>query len=236
MKQIAPLAVLMMLNSFAFSQTSLPSSAPQQMTLDTISFQTSAKQWVTTQTALLSVNINITLSDANVVKARAHIMESLDKIAQGEWHLTQFERSQDSSGLEKLFVQAQIRVPQNLSTNVYQRAKTISQSGAQYIINGIEFKPSLEEVQKIRALVRNQLHQQITSELMQINKIYPNQKYTLSNLVIVDGEGSVPPVASRAKNAVLFASGASTATLVPVSNELVLTAYVEVASTRRQEN
>ena len=86
-------------------------------------FQVSSKQWVTTQTAILNVNINVTLNNADLVKARADIMDSLNKIAKGDWHLIEFDRSQDSSGLEKLYVQAQARVDQASLTDIYQNAK-----------------------------------------------------------------------------------------------------------------
>ena len=78
--------------------------------MDKVLFQISARQWVSTQSALLTVNINATLNNADLVKARADIMNNLNTIATGEWQLTQFDRSQDSSGLEKLYVAAQARI------------------------------------------------------------------------------------------------------------------------------
>lgn len=233
MKQVATLVALLMLSPFAFSQSAFP---PPPLVLDKIVFQTSAKQWVTTQSALLSVNINVTLNNADLVKARADIMSSLNKIAKGDWHLLEFDRSQDNSGLEKLYVQAQVRVNQNSLTDIYQNAKSVSKPGAQYTINGVDFKPSLEEVQTIRAAIRKQLYQQIGEEIERINKVYPNQNYSVNNIVFADGDNPQPPVAYQAKtmNAMVMPTAAQAP--LSVSNELILTALVEAASNRKQGN
>lgn len=231
MKQVVGILALMTLTPMTFADDVVP-----RITLDKVLFQVSAKQWVTTQTALLNVNINVTLNSADLVKARADIMNSLNKIAKGEWHLLEFDRSQDSSGLEKLYVQAQARVDQSALTDIYQNAKSVSAPGAKYEINGVEFKPSLEETQTIRAKIREQLYQQVNDELARMNKAYPTQNYSVSNLVFVEGD-SVPqqPRAYQAKelNTMVVAGAAAPLT---VSNELVMTAMVEAASNRKEGN
>ncbi|HAU3861960.1 TPA: hypothetical protein F7Z80_09160 [Legionella pneumophila] len=229
MRKIAWMLGLMVLTPFAWADDETP-----DLVLDKIFFQVSAKKWVTTQTALLNVSINATLSNADLVKARADIMDSLNKIAKGEWHLVQFDRSQDSSGLEKLYVQAQARVDQSVLTNIYQNAKSVSKPGAQYEISGVEFKPSLEETQVVRAKIREQLYQQVNDELDRMNKAYPKQNYSVSNLVFVEGD-SIPqqPRAYQAKEMNALTMAAAPAPLT-VSNELILTAMVEAASNRKQ--
>jgi hypothetical protein len=199
-------------------------------------FQTSAKQWVTTQTALLNVTINVTLNNADLVKARAQIMDSLNKIAQGDWHLLEFNRSQDSSGLEKLAVQAQVRVNQSFLTDIYKNAKSVSQPGAQYTINGVEFKPDLDEIQSVRASIRKQLYQQVNDEMAQMNKAYPTQNYSISHLVFVEGDNPQPPGPFQAKAMNMMMAAAPAPAPLSVSNELVVTAVVEAASNRKSEN
>jgi hypothetical protein len=229
MRKIAWMLGLMVLTPFAWADNETP-----DLVLDKIFFQVSAKQWVTTQTALLNVSINATLSNADLVKARADIMDSLNKIAKGEWHLVQFDRSQDSSGLEKLYVQAQARVDQSALTNIYQNAKSVSKPGAQYEISGVEFKPSLEETQVVRAKIREQLYQQVNDEINRMNKAYPKQNFSVSNLVFVEGD-NIPqqPRAYQAKEMNALTMAAAPAPLT-VSNELILTAMVEAASNRKQ--
>ncbi|HAT8739005.1 TPA: hypothetical protein JBI62_06310 [Legionella pneumophila] len=229
MRKIAWMLGLMVLTPFVWADNETP-----DLVLDKIFFQVSAKKWVTTQTALLNVSINATLSNADLVKARADIMDSLNKIAKGEWHLVQFDRSQDSSGLEKLYVQAQARVDQSALTNIYQNAKSVSKPGAKYEISGVEFKPSLEETQVVRAKIREQIYQQVNDEIDRMNKAYPKQNYSVSNLVFFEGD-NIPqqPRAYQAKEMNALAMAAAPAPLT-VSNELILTAMVEAASNRKQ--
>jgi hypothetical protein len=224
----------LLLTCLAVQSLGYADSAPP-LVLDTIAFQVSAKQWVSTDTALLSININITLTDADLVQARATVMERLAKIAQGEWHLTQFNRSQDSSGLEKLTVQAQVRVPQQQLTQVYQKAKSVSKPGASYEVAAIEFTPSLDEIQRIRAQLREQLYQKAQEEIGRLNTVYKTQEYSLNNLVFSDAE--VQPVAQvkayRAQASEMTLAVDSAAPNLAVSNELTMTAMVQAASNRK---
>lgn len=231
MKQVVGILALMAFNPIASADDVPP------LVLDKVLFQISAKQWVTTQTALLNVSINVTLTSADLVKARADIMDSLGKIAKGDWHLVEFDRSQDSSGLEKLYVQAQARVDQSVLTNIYQNAKSVSIPGAKYEIIGVEFKPSLEETQAVRAKVREKLYQQVNEEIARMNKAYPMQSYSVSNLVFFEGDNApAQPRAYQAKEMNTLVMAAAVQAPLTVSNELVLTAYVEAASNRKQGN
>ncbi|HBI22521.1 MAG TPA: hypothetical protein DDY37_08100 [Legionella sp.] len=204
--------------------------AARPLPLDTVNFQVTSKQWVSTQTALLTVNLNATLGNADLVKARADIMDKLSKISVGEWHLTQFDRSQDSSGLEKLSVSAQARVAQSGLTQVYDHAKAVSKPGAVYSVGSIEFTPSLEEMQQVRTTLRERLYQQARDELVRINKVYAGQQYTLNQLVFV--EGGEPPEPKPV--GMMSAMAVRAAPALTVSQELVMTALVQVASNRQQ--
>ncbi|QBR85422.1 hypothetical protein E3983_12425 [Legionella israelensis] len=230
MKKIALILMCLILIPLAHAENK------SDIPLDKIIFQISAKQWVTTQTALLSVDINATLSSADLVKARADIMSSLNKIAKGDWQLTRFDRSQDSSGLEKLTVNAQARVPQEALTDVYNNAKSVSKPGANYSIANVEFKPSLEEIQNVRGKIREQLYQQINNELKRINKNYPGQNYSLSQLIFMEGDQPIQPKAFQAREMNAMVMAATPAPQVSVSNELIMTAMVVVASNRTTED
>lgn len=230
MKKFTNLLALLVLSPYVFAESAVP-----KLVLDKIFFQTSAKQWVSTQTALLSININATLNNADLVKARADIMDRLSKIAKGDWHLVQFDRSQDSSGLEKLYVQAQARVDQAALTNIYQNAKSVSIPGAKYEVTAVEFKPSMAETQEIKEKIRNELYQKVNDEIARINKVYPTQNYSVNAIVFVDGDFAVQPKQFSAKemNTMVMAAAVAPTT---VSNELQMTAVVEVASNRKQGN
>lgn len=198
--------------------------------LDTVELHMAAKEWVSTQTALLTVSLNATLTSGDLVKARADILDKLSKIAPGSWHLIQFDRSQDGSGLEKLMVQAQARVAQTQLTHVYQNAKAVSKPGETYSVVSLEFKPSLEDVQQVRVALRERLYQQVQDELVRLNTRYDGQHYSLNKLVFVEGDDV--PSEPKARGMMMAAAQGVATPALTISNELVMTVFVELASTR----
>jgi len=201
------------------------------LVLDEVTFPVVATQWVTTKTALLTVNVNATLTDASLVATRELIMSQLGKIAQGEWHITQFERSQDSSGLEKLTVDAQVRVDQASLTNVYAQVKALTKPGLTYSVGSIEFTPSRSETEAARAALRAQLYQQVADEVVRLNKTYPEQHYSVHS-VAIDGMMSPPMPAAQMMRGITNNLVTMAAPGIIVSNELVMSAVVSLASNR----
>ncbi len=206
---------------------------PAPLALDKINFQLSSKLWVSTQAALLSVSVNASLNSSDVVKARGDMLEKLAKIAPGDWHIIQFDRFQDNSGLEKLAVTAQARINQNQLAHLYDKAKAVSKPGEIYQITGIEFKPDLVEIQKAKAVLRQTLNQQIQQELARLNQTYTEQHFTVSAIEYQDERGPGP----MQEQPMLMATGTRTQHPGPaslaVSNELVMTAVVEAGSVRK---
>lgn len=228
-----PIAAVIALTTL-FSQAFAADPTPPPLVLDKILFQISSKQWVHTQTAVLNVNIHATLNNADLIKARAELMSSLDKMAKGDWQLLEFERSQDNSGLEKFSVQAQARVDQSALNSVYQKAKSLSTPGTKYDIANIEFKPSVEEIQSSKAKIREQLYQLVNEEISRINKVYPTQHYSVSNLTFVEGGDAPQPRPYQAKEMNALSMPAAAPPPLTTSNELILTVLVEAASNRKQ--
>lgn len=203
--------------------------------LDKVYLSVSAKQWVKTETALLQVVVSATLNDADMVKTRGQIMTQLQSIAKGEWHITQFNRSQDSSGLEKLTVRAQARIEQTQLNQVYQRAKSVSKPGLTYRISQINFEPGIADIEKGKVALREKLYQQVTAEIAQLNKQYPNQHYTLNQLIFTEpGQPQPVPMAQRVgENTMMLTAMAKTsAPSIAVSNQVIMQATVVLASNR----
>jgi hypothetical protein len=229
--------VLLSLSSTLLAQTIVPDGSIIEIEpLDKIVFQLSTKEWVSTKSALLTVNINATLTNADIVKVRSTILTALNKIASGNtWHLIQFDRSQDNSGLEKLIIVAQNQVPQERLTDVYQRAKDVSHPGETYTIDGIDFKPGLFEIQAVKAQLRARLYQEANDEIIRLNKIYPNQRYSLHRLFILDNLNDTPKAYSTNQIHGFTMAALPNPTSTPsltLSNQLVMSALIEVASNR----
>lgn len=225
MKKICASIFIGLLASQAYADTD------NQLVLDQIQFQLTSKQWVKTEQAKLQISINATLSNTDLVKARNDIMTNLTKIAKGEWHITQFIRSQDSSGLEKLYVEAQARVPQQALTTVNVQAKAVSKPGATYKVANIDFTPSLTETQKVKEQVRADLYKRINTEIESLNKQYPQQKFSVHSVQFVDGNAPMPRPTYKAREMNTMALAAQAPGL-SVSNNIQMTALVKVASNR----
>jgi hypothetical protein len=220
---------IVILSSSVFAEP-MPVFVPH--VLDNIQFQLTARDWVFTDSALLKIHISATLTNTDIVKAHQHILEQLNKIAKGDWQIIQFNRGQDSSGLEKLEVDAQIRVAQNILTNVYQQVKTVSHPGENYSVSIVEFKPSFEEMQQAKNHLREKLYKQVVQELESINKLYPSQQYSVHHLEFIEDAQLMIPKA-QVENMVL--SSMPNQAPMKTSNELYLTVVVDVAANRSEK-
>lgn len=217
-----------------FIMNSLIACGTSRLPLDTISFVLTEKEWVSTDTALLAVDVNATLNHADLVRTRSDIMKQLNSIAKGDWHVTRFDRDQDSSGLERLIVQAEVRVLQSSLDNIYSDTKKLSRPGMTYSIHHVDFKPGSLDVQKARSSLRQHLYERVRDELTILNKNYPGQQYSVSKLILFDGDTPPPELMQRmpkAQNLAMVSAGASN---VSVGSELVMSVFVEAGSVRDQ--
>jgi hypothetical protein len=197
-----------------------------------------AKKWVKTQSAKLQVSINATLTNKNLVMMRADIMSKLNAIAKGDWHITQFNRSQDSSGLEKLFVQAEARVNQSLLSDVNVKAKRVTKPGAKYQVTNVDFNPSLQEMQQAKKDVREMIYQKANKEIASLNAAYPTQKYSLFELVFVSPAqlNRLKPAAYKTNKLQMMVASAPMSSSISVSNEVKENAFVVLASNRKDNS
>lgn len=197
--------------------------------LDKVSYQLSVDQWATSTTAKVTVSINATLEDAQLNTINSTIMANLEKIAGNvEWHITQFDRSKNQSGLEQLYAQAEARIPENALSDLRKNAKNISKPGAEYSIDAIDFSPSAAEIEKVKEDLRAQVYAKVQAELQRLDNVYPNEKFHLHS---IDFSGSSPePMPMRATTMLVAGANAAPATAMAVSNKVEVDARVVLAS------
>ena len=198
--------------------------------LNEINFHLNAEEWVQTTSAKLVVNINAALNKRTLGQMRQQIMTNLNKIAAGKWHITTFDRSQDSSGLEKLFVVAEARVNESALTNVNAEAQTLSEPGIKYTIDNVDFTPSMADIERAKMNLRKTIYHDAQTEIATLNSTYPNQKYALHDIQF--GEFTNMSSGIRAMPMVMMAGGGSSNNNAnnAVSNLVKLTADVNIAS------
>ena len=91
---------------------------PIQPVLHQITFTMTSEQWVSTQNADVFVGVDATLDQNQLATAHTNILDKLNQLAKTDWHIIQFNRTQNSSGLEQLSVVAQARLPETALSKI----------------------------------------------------------------------------------------------------------------------
>lgn len=215
--------------TLAFSLPLWANAAECDQNISKITYQPSVEGWVTTDSVDVNVAINAALNDANVADKKQSILNKLQGVAKGAvWHLAAFNQSQDSSGLTRLTILANARLPQTATTNLAGQLKKISKSGEQYSVAGMAFTPSQSEINAEKAKLRDQLYQQIVAEIKTLNTTYHQQYYPLE-VTFNDNPARPMPVMLYKAAATNMVSGSSTAT-PNLASRLVLSANVTLAA------
>lgn len=202
--------------------------------LDQVILQVYEEQWVKTNQAKVNILVNATLEKDALAKARQEIRSNLQRIAKGDWHITQFMRSQDSSGLETVEVRAEARLDESALSNLHQAAKAMSKPGASYQVESIDFTPSAVELADARSKLRTAIYQKINDEIAQLNTVYTTQQYQVHKINFIEG---YLQHAGKARGGAMDSSmyALPIAPAVTVSNKLSKTALVVLASNRKTD-
>lgn len=197
--------------------------------LSKITYQPSVEGWVATDSVDVNVAINAALNNANVADKKESILNKLKGVAKDAvWHLASFKQSQDSSGLTRLTILANARLPQSATTNLTGQLKKISQSGEQYSVAGMAFTPSNQEINAEKTKLRDQLYQKIVSEIKTLNKTYHQRYFPME---VTFNDNSVRPMPVMLYKAVTNNGVSRASALTPsVASRLMLTANVTLAA------
>jgi hypothetical protein len=214
---------------------------PHGPLLNKVSYQTSVEKWSTTTTANVTVNIDASLDKVGLADMNNHALQNLNKIApSNDWHITQFSRMQDKSGLETLHIEAEARLPATALAALRDKAKAITQPGETYTVADIDFSPSMAELAKTHADARAAIYNDVKQEIGRLNQAYPDQYYFLNAIDFgMFTPGPQPVMAARiVQPQAMFASASSSsapaaATAMPVNTKIVESATVVIASVVR---
>lgn len=203
--------------------------------LNSVTLQFNAEQWVATKTALVTVGVNASMSGNALEKAQNEVLTKLNQISnKGEWHIVSFNRNLDQSGLEKVQISAQARLPSSDLSGLRDKAKSISIPGETFTLDNVEFVPSDQELRDANTALRNDIYAQVRAEIANLNKLYPDQKYYLHNVNFL---GLVMPMS---QNGIYMREGMAMTMSAPapmmksaniaVGNKLSITATVVIAT------
>ena len=197
--------------------------------LNKVTLQFQSEAWITTKTALVSISVNAAVPDQSIGNIQMDIIDKLKKLSdKSEWHIVNFSRQLDQSGLDKIQISAQARLPQTELAGLRDKTKNMSKPGETFTIADIQFIPSEEEIRQANILLRNNIYIQAKAEIDALNKTYPDQKYYLYNIDFISQLTNPAPMV----NTMMLQKAGAAASFTPtaVGDKTVLQATVIIAS------
>lgn len=225
--KIALLAALMM------TLAALPAAAQIIAPRDEIVLNLSAEAWVETKTARVVAVADVAIAGENRGAVRDRMLAALKKLSpEADWRISQFNRNQDSAGLERWRVSAEARLPEAALGGLDDRARQVSQPGLQLRVQAVQFTPTLEEHEATLAALRNRLYAQAKEEAARVAKQWPERNFRVARIEI-GGSGYQPMARDRIMPAAPMAGSASASQdagdAVSVAQKVVLQAVVTLS-------
>lgn len=220
--------VLLFLVSFA-----LPASAQEQAKPDdAISFDLSAEDWVNTKAAHVTLEVEAAVNASNAGGMRADMTKAINDAAKADWRLTNFNRSQDQTGMERWSVSFEARLPEASLNGLRDSVKKASKPGMQITVGGIDFAPSREEMETARATLRTRIFKEANEQLTALNSTLPGRAFRISQITF-ETDFPTPIQMFRGKRMIMDEAVAMKAGEPPmpeqaqdVSQKLILNAHV----------
>jgi hypothetical protein len=200
--------------------------------LNKVSLRFSAEQYVPTTTALVTITFNASVNSADLQSIQDVLLTQLAGLydAKGGWHVTSYNTSQDQSGLEKVQIQAQSRLPSSALPTLRDKTKKLSKPGETYTVDNVLFTPSEDEVRTAEMSLRGQIYQQAKDEVDRLNKVYPEQKYYVHAVDFINTPIVHAPMPRMMSMAMVADSSNRSGSNLAVGNKLDMEATVVLAA------
>lgn len=191
-----------------------PAHAEEIRPEDKVSYDVTVEDWVATKSARVSLAVYASVSAATSGTARDEMTKAVAAIAKAEWKLTGFNRGQDNTGMERWTALFEARLPESSLGGLTEAAKKASKPGMQLSVAAIDFSPTLEEKESVRATLRTKIYKIAAEQLPQLNGTLPGRSFRISDIYFAPDENvvtdDVVPASSymggRAKRAMVMAT------------------------------
>jgi len=182
-----------------------PALAEEPKPDDAVSFDLSAEDWVTTKTAHVTLDAEAAVSAATAGTMRADMMKAVNDAAKADWKLTGFNRTQDQTGLERWSVNFDARLPEADLNGLADAVKKASKAGMQITVGDVDFSPTLDETETVRAALRAHILKEASDQLATLNTSLPGRSYRISQ---INFESTVTPMFARPMRGKMMAMAA----------------------------
>ena len=201
--------------------------------INTVTYQLHVEQWATTQTAKVIIQFDGALTakgSADIEKTIDTKLQSLSSV--GKWYITNVVQTKDSSDLQRITLQAEARLPTSEVSGLQDKVKSLSKPGATFTVANIDFSPSAEDIQAVKAALRSELYQMASTELQKLNQLYSTEHFSLHSIEVVDATPPFSMQAGSANNMVLMKMDGAAPAPMPmiVNRKIQLDAKIEFAS------
>lgn len=199
--------------------------------MDEIVLQLAAEKRVVTTTARVTASVDATIGpDGPHSGEEASAL--LDDLVEGvEWQVMRFDRSRDSSDLERWRIVAEARIPEAQLAGIYERARAISRPGTQVRIGDVDFSPTLEARQETLAELRAEIYRRAAAEAEAVGAVWPDRAFRVHRIDFAGTETMPQPRAMVARMMTAEAAAAAPDS-VGVAELMRLDAVVVIAADR----
>lgn len=180
-----------------------PALAEEPKPDDAVSFDLSAEDWVTAKTAHVTLDAEAAVSAASAGSMRADMLKAVNDAAKADWKITGFARTQDQTGLERWSVNFDARLPESELNGLADAVKKASKAGMQLTVGDVDFNPTVDETESVRAALRAHILKEAQDQLTALNASIPGRAYRISQL---NFEANAAPMYVRPMHKMMMAN------------------------------
>jgi len=145
---------------------------------DKVVLNLATEGWVKTDTARVSVFVELVQQQETPEELKKRIDDSLASLAKdADWRVTSSNQRQDQTGLNRWYVSAEARVHESLLPGLQDRAESASSPGYKVGISYVDFTPSLAEFENLKADLRSDIYKLAVAEAERLNAAIPGANY-----------------------------------------------------------
>lgn len=205
-----------------------PASAqmPVMPMSDQVILDITVEDWVTTETARVVAVVDAAVTgDAGTT--RSDMSAAVRALAPDtDWRLVRFDRSQDSSGLERWRASFEARLAEEALSGIADRARAASKPGMQLSVETIDFSPTLAEIEEKRTGLRHEVYRRVGSELNAVRTAFPERNFRVGTVEFMTEPHLIPMARAQMMEMAVKAADAPAADAMTVSQKITLSARV----------
>ena len=220
--------VVLTLLVFAFSPARADDDAPVG---DQIILGLSLEDYVEAEKPLVRIDINASFKGAEAGTARADINKSLKALdAKADWKITRINRSQDKSGLERWYVNAEARLSESALSGLDGQTRNQSKPGFNVAVGAVQWHPTLAEREAAKREMRTKLYKEAKAELKAANEAFEGHGYRIA-FIDFGEHAPVRPVMRSAKAYAMSADMVAEAAPEPMGGGIAVTEHITMRAT-----